>query len=117
MQSTPLQYVVNLFFRRFAVIFLSDFISNCVYTANLENHCIFILVELQRNQSFRYFVTGIELWVDNGYRLPSFFLVFAAKSFFCSLLAALLAQYRLIKRMPLANRTSSLLSSYSNKNR
>ena len=78
MQNTPLYYVVNLFFWRFAVIFLPDFISSGVYTANLENYCIFILVELQRNQSFRYFVTGIAFWVDNGYRLPSFFLVFAA---------------------------------------
>ena len=73
MQKIPLHYVVNLFFWRFAVIFLPDFISNCVYTANLENHCIYILVELQRNRSFRYFVTGIEFWVENGYRLASFF--------------------------------------------
>ena len=36
MQNIPLHYVVNLFFWRFAVIFLPDFISNCVYTANLE---------------------------------------------------------------------------------
>ena len=50
-------------FLTFAVIFLPDFISNCVYTANLENHCIYIRVELQRNQSFRYFVTDIEFWV------------------------------------------------------
>ena len=63
MQNIPLYYVVNLFFWRFAVIFLPDFISNCVYTANLENHCIYIRVELQRNQSFRYFVKGIEFWV------------------------------------------------------
>ena len=94
MQNIPLHYVVNLFFRRFAVIFLPDFISNCVYTANLENHCIYIRVELQRNQSFRYFVTGIEFWVENGYILTMFFLEFAAKSFFRSFLAALLAQYR-----------------------
>ena len=60
---------------------------------NLENHCIFILVELKRNQSFRYVVTGIEFWVANDYRLLSFF-VFAAKSFFRSFLAALMAQYR-----------------------
>ena len=33
MQNIPLRYVVNLFFRRFALIFLPDFISNCVYTA------------------------------------------------------------------------------------
>ena len=46
MQNIPLHYVVNLFFWRFAVIFLPDFISNCVYTANLENHCIYIRVEL-----------------------------------------------------------------------
>ena len=72
-QNTHLHYVVNLFFWRFVVIFLPDFISYCVYTANLENHCIFILVELQRNQSFRYFVTGIEFWVENGFKLPSFF--------------------------------------------
>ena len=86
-----------LFFWRFAVIFLQDFISNCVYTANLEDHCIFILVELQCNQSFRYFVTGIEFWVDNWYKLLNFFsfLVFAAANiFFRSFLAALLAQYR-----------------------
>ena len=38
MQKIPLHVVVNLFFGRFAVIFLPDFISNCVYTANLENH-------------------------------------------------------------------------------
>ena len=59
MQNLPLHYVVNLFFWRFAVIFLPDFI-NCVYTANLENHCIYIRVELQRNQSVRYFVMGID---------------------------------------------------------
>ena len=64
--KTPLHYVVYLFFWRFAVLFLLDFISNCVYTANLENHCIFILVELQRNQSFWYFVMDIEFWVNNG---------------------------------------------------
>ena len=62
-KNIPLHYVVNLFFWRFVVIFLPDFISDCVYTANLENHCIYIRVELQRNQSFRYFVTGIEFWV------------------------------------------------------
>ena len=73
MQNIPLHYVVNLFFWRFAVIFLPDFISTCVYTANIENHCIYILVELQRNQSFRYFVTGIEFWEENGYRLAFFF--------------------------------------------
>ena len=73
MQKIPLHFVVNLFFGRFAVICLPDFISNCVYTANLENHCIYILVELQRNRSFRYFVTGIEFLVENGYRLASFF--------------------------------------------
>ena len=96
MQNTPLHYVVNLFFWHFAVIFLLDFISNCVYTANLENRCIFILVELKHNQSFRYFITGIEFWVENGYRLPSFFvfLVVVTKSFFLSFLAAFLAQYR-----------------------
>ena len=53
MQKIPLHFVENLFFGLFAVIFLPDFISNCVYTANLENHCIYILVELQRNRSFR----------------------------------------------------------------
>ena len=63
MQNIPLHYVVNLFFWCFAGIFLPDFISNCVYTANLENLCIYIRVELQRNQNFRYFVTGIEFWV------------------------------------------------------
>ena len=94
MQNIPLHYVVNLFFWRFAVIFLPDFISNCVYTANLENHCIYIRVELQRSQSFRYFVTGIEFWVENGYILAMFFLVFAAKRFFRSFLSVLLAQYR-----------------------
>ena len=94
MQNIPLHYVVNLFFWRFAVIFPPDFISNCVHTANLENHCIYILVELQRNQSFRYFVMGIEFWVENGYRLASFVLVSAAKTFFRSFLAALLAQYK-----------------------
>ena len=62
MQTIPLHYVVNLFFWRFAVIFLPDFISN-LFTQHLENHCIYIRVELQRNQSFRYFVTGIEFWV------------------------------------------------------
>ena len=92
MQNIPLHYVVNLFFLLFAVIILPDFISNCIYTANIENHCIYILVELQRNQSFRYFVTGIGFWEENGYRLASF-LVSAAKSFVRSFLAALLAQY------------------------
>ena len=76
MQNTPLHYEVNRFFWRFAVIFLPDSIYNCVYTANLENHCTFILVELQRNKNLRYFVTGIEFWVENGYRLPSFFFFF-----------------------------------------
>ena len=53
MQNIPLHYVVNLFFWRFAVIFLPDFISNCGYTANLENHCIYyIRVELQRKFIF-----------------------------------------------------------------
>ena len=75
MQNIPLHYVVNLFFWRSAVIFLPDFISNCVYTANLENHCIYILVELQRNQSFRYFVTGIEFWEESGYRLARGFFI------------------------------------------
>ena len=40
MQNISVHYVVNLFFWRFAVIFLPDFISNCVYTVNLENDCI-----------------------------------------------------------------------------
>ena len=52
--------------------------SNYVYIANLENHCIYILVELQRYQSFRYFVTGIEFWVETGYKLACF-LVFAGR--------------------------------------
>ena len=83
MQNIPLHYVVNLFFWRFAVIFLPDFISNCVYTANLENHCIYIRVELQRNQSFRYFVTGIEFWVWNRYTciLAMFFFSICRKNF------------------------------------
>ena len=72
-QNIPLHYVVNLFYWHFKVIFLPDFISNYVYIANLENHCIYILVELQRNQSFRYFVTGIEFWVETGYILASLF--------------------------------------------
>ena len=76
------------------MIFLPDFISNCVYTANLENHCIYILMEIQRNQSFRYFVTGIEFWAEDGYSVASFFIVSAAKSSFRSFLAALLAQYK-----------------------
>ena len=65
MQNIPLHYVVHLFFWCFAVIFLPDFISNCVYTANLENHCIYIRVELQRNQSF-----GISLRaLNSGYKM------------------------------------------------
>ena len=60
----------HTFALRGKLIFLTlcSYISPEFYTANLENHsdCIFILVELQRNQSFRYIVTGIEYWVKNG---------------------------------------------------
>ena len=45
-------------------MFLPDFIS----TAVLENHCKFIPVGIKA-QSFRYFVTGIEFWVENGWYL------------------------------------------------
>ena len=94
MQNTPLHYVVNLFFWRFAVIFLQDFISNCVYTAVFESHCIFILIGITAQSKLMVFC----LWhwiLGRKWVLPSFFLkVFAAQSLFCSFLAALLAQYR-----------------------
>ena len=58
MQNTLLHYVVNLFFWRFAVIFFSDFISNCLYTAILEDHCIFILVGITAQSKLPVFRHG-----------------------------------------------------------
>ena len=44
-----------------------------------------------------------------------FLLVFAGKILFQSFLAALLAQIKKIKTMPLANRSSSLLTNHGNR--
>ena len=56
-----------------------------------------------------HWILGIK-WVYISY----VFFVFAAKSFFRSFLSALLAQYRYIKKMPLANGSSSLLTNHGN---
>ena len=48
-------------------------------------------------------------------KVSSSFLVFAAKILFQSFIAALRAQIKKIKIMPLANRSSSLLTNHGNK--
>ena len=94
MQKTQkTHYVVSLFLWRFEVKFLPDFISNFVYTAILENHCIFILDGFTAQSNRPVFRNGH--WIlgrENGYYLA--FLVFAAKRFSLSFLAAFMAQYR-----------------------